>query len=82
MARNGGRPSKFTPEAKKTILGTIAMGAPRSHAADRAGIDRSTLWGFLAKGKKEKKGEYFEFVNDDLPSPHPRCLQLVRPGST
>jgi hypothetical protein len=63
MARNGGRPSKFTPDVKKTILETIAMGAPRCHAAERAGIDRSTLWGFLAKGKKDKKGEYFEFFN-------------------
>jgi hypothetical protein len=63
MARKGGRPTKFTPEVRKIILETVASSAPRSHAADRAGIDRSSLWAWLAQGKKDKKGEYFEFFN-------------------
>jgi hypothetical protein len=63
MGRKGGRPTKFTPEVRKVILDTIATGVPRCHAADRAGIARNTLWGWLKQGQRAKKGEYLEFLN-------------------
>jgi len=63
VGRKGGRPTKLTPELKKVILDTIATGVPRSHAAKRAGITRVTLWGWLKRGRKAKKGEFFDFFN-------------------
>jgi hypothetical protein len=48
---------------RKVILDTVGTGVPRCHAADRAGIDRSTLWAWLARGRKDKKGKFFEFSN-------------------
>jgi transposase-like protein len=58
MARKGGRPTKLTAELRKVILDTIATGVPRSHAAKRAGITRVTLWGWLKRGRKDKKGGF------------------------
>jgi hypothetical protein len=63
MKRKGGRPTKLIPEVRKIVLDTIASGVPRSHATKRAGISRGTLWGWLKRGIKSKKGEFFDFLN-------------------
>ena len=58
----GGRTPKLTPEVQKAIVEAVATLTPRRFAADRAGIAESTLRNWLARGRKEKKGEYVAFL--------------------
>jgi transposase len=56
-----GRPTKFTPDRIKTILGALREGNYRDTAAEGAGISYDTLRNWEKKGALEKKGKYFEF---------------------
>jgi hypothetical protein len=58
-----GRPSKFTPEARKTILKALAQGNTRKTAAELAGVDKTNLirWINRGKSKAEKDAEFREF---------------------
>ena len=47
------RPSKLTPERAKVICESRKLGATIDHCAARAGIKSPTLYGWLAKGKRE-----------------------------
>ena len=57
-----GRPSKFTPETKEKLLFAIRMGNYREPSCSCAGISVSTFYAWLYKGKKQKKGEFVEFL--------------------
>ena len=57
-----GRPSKFTPETKKKLLDAVRMGNYRVPSCSYAGILVSTFYTWLDKGKKQKKGEFVEFL--------------------
>ena len=59
MARN----TKLTPETQNKIVQAIRIGATYKHAADYAGISEASLYGWLAREKKETKGIYFEFLD-------------------
>lgn len=57
-----GRPSKFTRETKKKLLDAIRMGNYREPSCSYAGISVSTFYAWLDKGKKQKNGEFVEFL--------------------
>lgn len=57
-----GRPSKFTPETKKKLLDAIRMGNYREPSCNYAGISVSTFYAWLQKGRRQKKGQFVEFL--------------------
>jgi transposase-like protein len=62
----GGRPTKFTPEARERILDAIGRGATRESAAAAAGVHPSILYRWLKRGRKQKhdnstESEFCEF---------------------
>ncbi len=56
-----GRPSKFAPEAAAAVLAHVRRGATRGLAANAAGLGRSTLMRWIARGKKERRGQFRDF---------------------
>ena len=56
-----GRPSKFVPAAAAAVLGHVRRGSPRRIAANAAGLGRSTLMRWMARGKKELRGQFRDF---------------------
>jgi hypothetical protein len=60
--RKTGRTPKLTPEVQKLIVDAVAAASPRKFAAERAGISTSTLRSWLARGRKERRGEYLAFL--------------------
>ena len=56
-----GRPSKFAPESAEVVLAYIRRGSPRHIAANAAGIGRSTLMRWMARGKSERRGQFRDF---------------------
>ena len=56
-----GRPSKFVPAAAAAVLGHVRRGSPRHIAANAAGLGRSTLMRWMARGKKEHRGQFRDF---------------------
>ncbi len=60
--RKTGRTPKLTPEIQKLIVDAVAACAPRDVAAKRAGIGQSTLRSWIARGRKERKGEFLAFL--------------------
>jgi hypothetical protein len=57
-----GRPCKLTLEVRKIILDAIAAGGLYKHAAALGGVSRITLNNWLNKGKRAKRGEFFDFL--------------------
>lgn len=57
-----GRPNLFTEEIKKKILEAVRMGNYDYIAAKAAGISASTLRSWFSRGRREKDGEYAEFL--------------------
>lgn len=63
MARGKtGRPSKFTPQATARILETVGVGVPLEVAASYAGVDARTLRRWMERGRRQRKGEFHDFV--------------------
>lgn len=60
MAKRG-RPSHFTPENREKILTAVRLGTADMIMGASAGVDYSTIRGWVAKGEKEGKGEFYEF---------------------
>lgn len=56
-----GRPSKFVPETAAVVLAHVRRGSPRHIAANAAGLGRSTLMRWMARGKKELRGQFRDF---------------------
>ncbi len=56
-----GRPSKFVPEAAAVVRAHVRRGSPRHIAANAAGLGRSTLMRWMARGKKELRGKFRDF---------------------
>jgi DNA invertase Pin-like site-specific DNA recombinase len=57
------RPCKLTQDITKRIGDNIALGLPYSLAAEASGITRQTFNVWIKKGKTEKSGKYFHFIN-------------------
>jgi hypothetical protein len=60
--RERGRPTKFVPKYKNAILDNIKLGMPFEFATAAAKVDYSTFRNWMVKGEKDKKGEYFDFL--------------------
>ena len=59
----GGRPTKLTPERQAKIVDAIRAGVPPETAAAFAGIDESTFYRWLARGRgPEAESLYAEFA--------------------
>jgi transposase len=52
-----GRHPKLDPAVQRVIVESVAAGVPRKYAAQRAGIDESTLRLWCSKGRKGGKGQ-------------------------
>jgi hypothetical protein len=64
---DNGRPSKLTRERQEKIAGAIEGGKSITSAARMAGVDRTTVYGWLDKGEAAKQAgednEYTEFYD-------------------
>src|SRR5262249_37238654 len=49
-------------EAQKIIIDGVAAGVPRHFAAERAGVDDSTVRRWAIRGRREKSGIYCTFL--------------------
>jgi DNA-binding transcriptional regulator YbjK len=58
------RPSKLTPELKQKFVTALRAGLPLNRAADFSGITYETARAWIAKGKTQQSGEFFEFSAD------------------
>lgn len=58
-----GRPSKLTPELVRKAEQLLAAGNYTTTVCDFLGIDRSTWYKWLEKGRKANRGLYFDFFN-------------------
>jgi len=56
-----GRPSKLDADVVKNILEAVGIGAPYELAALYAGVHRTTINRWKAKGEREESGEYRDF---------------------
>src|SRR5688572_18270672 len=60
----GGRPSKFTPRVRETILQAVSVGAPLALAAESAGISYDVLRLWLRRGERQRAGDFRQFYLD------------------
>jgi hypothetical protein len=88
--------SRFTPEARTAILARVELGVSFNEAAQASGIAVKTAKGWLARGRKEKVGDYADFARaidearhaaidppraDDRRGARPGGSQMARKGS-
>lgn len=59
-----GRPSKLTDTIKRRIIEVIGVGGNKTLAAKYAGVSRQTIHDWLARGEKQKKGIYRDFLDE------------------
>lgn len=59
--RGRGRPTKLTPEIQRTIVDMLRRGNYLETCAVIAGLDPSTVRGWLKKGRESKRGMYRDF---------------------
>jgi hypothetical protein len=57
-----GRPTKLTPALQKNITDALMAGNYIETAAAYAGVSKVTLYKWLKKGRREKSGQYVDFV--------------------
>lgn len=56
--------TKFNEETTKELIKKYSNGIPLKQCASAVGIDRSTVYLWMNKGKKSKKGKYHQFYLD------------------
>jgi hypothetical protein len=56
-----GRKSILNLKLQREIGKNIKLGMPLKFAAEAAGITETTFYNWMARGEKEKKGQFFEF---------------------
>lgn len=61
MARRG-QPPKLTSKVQTAIVKALAAGVPRRFAALAADVSERTLYNWLARGRRESRGTYFQFL--------------------
>ena len=55
---------KLTPEVHQILVEAIAKGATRERAADLAGVGTRSVYRWLARGKKDTAGPYWQLWHD------------------
>lgn len=81
MSRGPGRPSKLTPEVRERLLQAFRLGATVKIAAGACGVHEASFYGWMAKGREAKSGEYrelFEHVTLARDTGDLELLALVR----
>ena len=63
MKTKRGRPSKITPELIKEFADVLSTGVYMETAAEYIGVSKISLYAWLKKGRKEKKGIHRDFLN-------------------
>jgi hypothetical protein len=58
----GGRPTKLTPELQEQLCRAIGAGNYRKPACAFVGIAYATFLLWMSKGRKARRGRYFEFL--------------------
>ena len=58
-----GRPQKLTPEIEQKILDALLKDYSVKDAALLAGVNKSTIYGWMKKGQVQKRGKYREFLD-------------------
>jgi hypothetical protein len=58
-----GRPLQIDQKAAAAVIEATGKGVPRGHAADLAGLERTTVWRWMTKGRKQADGPYRIFFN-------------------
>ena len=55
--------SKFTPEVREGLIERTAAGVSLADACRAAGVREATVKSWLTRGRRERSGEYAEFVS-------------------
>jgi len=58
-----GRPTKLNPQTQLKFIQGLKLGLTYELAASYAGVDRTTIFNWMRRGKEETEGIYFDFVN-------------------
>lgn len=58
-----GRPTKLTPELRESIAAEIMGGMPLSRVGWLFDLDPTTIFGWMRRGKRERKSEYGQFFH-------------------
>lgn len=61
MAPTPARRKKFTPENRVAVIKAVARGATLKDAAAAADLNAGTVDNWLARGRKDDDGDYYEF---------------------
>ena len=72
-----GRPTKLTPEVQDIIVDGINAGLTLGLTCARAGVARSTFYGWLEKGEAAKSGALMEFSDTVSRARADSALRLV-----
>ena len=62
--KGAGRPTKCTPDRRKTILMHVRNGLPMKHAALMAGVGERTVYQWLSKAADQPRSVYAQFAQD------------------
>lgn len=59
--RKAGRPTRFVPEVKAKVIEALEGGNFRNVACGYAGISYEVMKQWIAKGRSDRKGSYYDF---------------------
>jgi AcrR family transcriptional regulator len=59
----GGRPTKLTAARREKLLAAIRAGCHREQAARVAGVAPATFYRWVARGEREGRGPYRDFID-------------------
>lgn len=59
-----GRPTSLTPEVHQKVVHAVQLGMYIEQAAALAGVNRTTLYGWMKRGGREAYGPYYQFYCD------------------
>ena len=60
--RPGGRPTKLTPELTERVTSLIEQGNPPHRAVQMVGISERAFYSWMAKGRRQERGKFVQFV--------------------
>lgn len=74
-----GRPTKLVPETAKKIIELLARGNYLETAAAAAGVHKSTVYDWLKRGARSRRGAYHDFAEAcDKAQAESEALELAR----
>jgi transposase len=76
-----GRPTNLTPEVHTAFVAALKRSWYIETAASLVGVGRSTVYGWMRRGRKETEGPFAEFLDDvkkALAEQEAHCLDRIR----